>query len=293
MDPVLQAFLVSWGWRADVILVLALLAAAYILGWWHLRTAGHSALARGGRLVCYLAGLATVYVALLSPIDSFASLLFTMHMVQHELLTIVAVPLLLLANPLPIVLWALPRWLRRGVGGLLTRDAAVRRGLWALTLMPVTWVLYQVTFWAWHLPTAYEAAVRNGLLHDLQHLSIFGAALLFWWPIINPAPRLHGHIPYAYRVIYVFPAMILPMLLVMSIAFFAKEVFYSYYTAVPRLWGLTGLEDQTVGWVLMGVWEGFTYMGLLLVLIAKTLDDEERVTRQRESLGLVPGKNSP
>ena len=75
-----------------------------------------------------------------------------------------------------------------------------------VTSMPVTWPLYVMILWAWHWPTAYEASLRLEAVHDAQHLSFFTSALLFWWPIVSPAPSLHGHRHHALRVAYAVPA---------------------------------------------------------------------------------------
>jgi len=292
MGPTLTALLASWHWRPDVTLVVAGLGVAYVVGWRRLRRRRPRA-ARPAHLVLYLAGLGVIVLALFSPIDTLAPLLLTMHMLQHEMLTMVAPPLLLLANPLPVVLWGLPRKARRTMGRLLTRGTRMRQVLRALTWMPVAWPLYMVILWGWHLPAAYEASLRYELLHDVQHLSFFGSALLFWWPLVNPAPRPHGHIPYGFRLAYVIVAVGPTALPMMSIAVFAREVFYPYYTTVPRLWGLSPLEDQAIGWGLMGSLGGLIYLIALLLLVARMLEDEERLTRLREAIDARPRDPQP
>lgn len=288
MDPTLKAVLASWQWRPDVALVVAGLGAVYVTGWCRLRRRKPKAV-RPWRLALYLCGLAVIILALLSPLDTFAPWLFTLHMVEHQLLTMVAPPLLLLANPLPVVLWALPRNPRHALGRLLARGALVRRGFRRLTWMPVTWVLYMVILWSWHLPGPYQAALQDDVLHNGQHLSFFASALLFWWPLINPAPRLHGHIPYGFRIVYVIAAVVPVSLPTMSIALFARQAFYPHYETVPRLWGLTALQDQITGWALMGTVDGLIYMIAFLLLFARMLHCEERVTRLRETIDAKPG----
>ena len=287
MDGILRTFLISWNWRPDVLFVLLALGTAYTIGWTRLRKRG-ARIARPWRLGVYLAGLGTVALALLSPIDTFGSLLFLMHMVQHELLIMVAAPLLLLGDPLPASLWALPRRPRRAVRRLLGRGAPVRRALWAATWMPVAWGLFVVTLWGWHLPAAYEAALRNELLHDLEHLTFFGTALLFWWPIINPAPRLHGHIAYGLRILYIILATFQNAALGFAIAV-PERVLYPFYTAAPRLWGLSPLYDQAFGGGIMSE-GGMMFLIPLLVLVARWLNDEERKTRLRESIARRAGE---
>lgn len=277
-----MAVLLSWNWRPEVLLILATLASVYTWGWWRLRTAGRRRGVSRWRLGLYLAGLAAVGLALLSPIDHLASMLFTAHMVQHLLLMMVAAPLLLLANPLPACLWGLPRRARRAAGRLLTRNAAPRKLLWALTLMPVAWVLYVGTVWIWHLPAAYEAALADHFLHDLEHVTFFGTALLFWWPIIDPAPRLHRRLHPAFGILYLLAATGQNTLLGALLAL-PERVLYPYYTTPPRLFDLSPLEDQALGGGIM--WSsGHMYLIPILLVVARTLALEERVARQLEAV---------
>ena len=286
MDPTLTSLLSSWRWRTDVIAVLATLAAAYVVGWQRLR-ARDARSAPAWRLPLYLGGLVVLGLALLSPIDTLGSLLFFVHMIQHELLTMAAPPLLLLGNPLPMVLWGLPVGLRLRAGRLLVPGTRLRTVLRLMTAMPVTWPLYVMTLWTWHWPEAYGASLRFEAVHDTQHLSFFTAALLFWWPIVNPAPVLHGHRHHALRIAYAVPAAFQSQALGLIFAFFSK-VLYPHYEAVPRLWGLTALEDQRVAGLIMMQVEGLTYLLVVLVLVARMLSHDERITRLREEHGFEP-----
>jgi len=289
--PLLEAgSLPSWTWRPDVLLVLALLGGGYVAGWSRLRRRARR-VARPWRLALYLTGLASIGLALVSPVHSLGSVLFLMHMVQHELLIMIAAPLLLLGDPLPVMLWGLPRGARRAVGRLLRRDGALRRALWVLTWMPMAWGLYVIHLWAWHIPAAYEAAVRQPLLHDLEHLGFFGTALLFWWPVVSPAPRLHGFIPYGLRILYIMAATAQNTILGAAIAL-PERLLYPYYGTTPRLWDLSPGDDQAFAGGIM--WEGGAmFLVAILILVARYLDREERLTRQQEAAasgrGTMPG----
>ena len=134
MDPTLSAFLNSWDLRAEVLLLLAIAGITYTLGWWRLRnrTRHHVVRSRWSiaarwRPIVYLSGLFILGVALMSPIDVLASQLFTMHMIQHVLLVMIIPPLLLLANPLPYVMWGLPGKVRKPVGQSLSRKSRFRQ----------------------------------------------------------------------------------------------------------------------------------------------------------------------
>jgi putative membrane protein len=273
----------DWHWRPDVIIVVTLLATIYVIGWRRLRKSNlHSTTA--WQLLLYLTSMATICLALLSPIDTLGSFLFIFHMTQHELLMMVAAPLLLLANPLPVLLWGLPLNLRYRLGSLLMRDSLVRRALKAMTWMGLTIPVYLAIVWGWHYPPAFEAALRNDLNHDLQHFSFFIAGLLFWWPIINPAPRVHGYIPYGFRILYVIAATLPTMLPVMGLVFFTERIFYPYYASVPRLWGITVLEDQSNGWAIMALAEGTAYLTAILLLVARMAQHEERMIRLEQAV---------
>ena len=279
----------SWRWRPEVVLILATLAGAYASGWWRLREGGHRELARGWRLALYLSGLGAVALALLSPVDHLAHELLTAHMVQHLLLMMIAAPLLLLGNPLPTSLWGLPRPARRAIGRLLTRKAAVRKVLWAATLMPVAWLLFVVNLWLWHLPAAYQAALRDHVIHDVEHVAFFGTALLFWWPIVEPAPRLHERIPRGFAILYLLAATGQNTLLSALIAL-PERVLYRYYEASGSPLGMSALDDQALAGGLM--WSmGHMYLIPILLVVAKMLDREERMARQREAVrGDQPGR---
>ena len=282
----LFAVLLSWKWRSDVALVVAVFGTVYLLGWYRLRCRDSRG-APGWRLALYLGGLVALCLALLSPIDTLGSLLFLVHMVQHELLTMAAPPLLLLGNPLPVVLWGLPVELRLRVARLLVPGARFRTVLKLVTAIPVTWPLYVITLWTWHWPAAYGASLRFEAVHDAQHLSFFTSALLFWWPIISPAPALHGHRHHALRVAYVVPAAFQSQALGLIFAFFSR-VLYAHYEAVPRLRGFTALQDQSAAGLIMMQVEGLIYLLVVLVLVARMLSYDERMTQLREDHGLEP-----
>lgn len=287
MDVTFRDVLLTWTWRPDVIAVLGVSGAAYVVGWRRLRRRDERA-ASGWRLAAYLSGIGALALALLSPIDWLGSLLFFVHMIQHELLMMAGPPLILLGDPLPVVLWALPAKWRRSAGQVLAPGARLRRLLRTITWMPVTWPLFVVVLWGWHAPAAYEASLGSELVHNVQHLSFFTAALLFWWPLINPAPRLHGHIHHALRVVYAVPAAFQSQLLGLILALFTTRVLYPHYEAVPRLWGYSALEDQSAAGLLMMQVEGLVYLAVVLLQVAALLRREERVARQREELGLEP-----
>lgn len=268
----------DWHSRADVLVVVVSLGSVYLRGWLRLRRRSARAIGRWD-LILYLAGLAAISVALLSPIDALASVLLSMHMVQHLLLLMVAPLLLLLANPFPAILWGLPKQARQPAARLFIRSSLTRHALRALTSMPVSWTLYVVDLWAWHHPLLYQSALSSEWLHDLQHILFFGTAMLFWWPIVNPAPHLHGAISYGFRIAYLVAATLQNTLLGMAISF-PEKILYPYYRNVPRLRELSPIDDQALGGGIMWV-SGHMYLIPILVLIASKLIHEEETVRRR------------
>ena len=155
----------AWDARPEVAATLVLVAGAYAIGW--------SRLARRGepvsrwRLAAAGAGVLSLAVALLSPLDRMAHASFAVHMVQHLLLIAVAAPLLLLADPFAALLWVLPSPLRAAAGRLLRPALLLRRLGLRLTALPVAWLVGALVVWLWHLPIAYDAAVGDRVIHDV------------------------------------------------------------------------------------------------------------------------------
>jgi cytochrome c oxidase assembly factor CtaG len=263
----------DWNWRPDVLLVLLLFGFTYARGWIRvLNRSSHAA--KKWQPFLYLTGLVSVGVALVSPIDALASTVLTIHMVQHLLLLMIAPLLLLLADPLAALVWGLPTRIRpRIIARLFTQGCLFRDILSALTLMPVTWSIYVVNLWAWHHPAFYQLALRNEWVHDLQHLLFFFTAVVFWWPIVNPAPRLHGSISYGYRIIYLVAATLQNTLLGMAISI-PERVLYPFYATVPWFRSLGPVDDQALGGGIMWV-SGHMYLIPILVLIYRLLACEE------------------
>lgn len=246
-------------------LLLAGLGAAYTLGWWRLRAAGHARIAATWRLALYLAGLASLAAALLSPLEALAEEIFSAHMIQHELLTMYAPALLLLGNPLLAVLWGLPRQARRAAARPLTRGRALRRALWTLTRLPIAWSLYVGTLWAWHLPLLYEVAIRNFEVHVLEHAAFFGTAVLFWWPIIEPAPRLRRRLNAGFKILYLIAATAQNTLLGMFLSL-PQRALYRHYAQTAAARGADPLDDQTLAGGIMWA-SGHMYLLPILLLV--------------------------
>lgn len=286
MDPILKAALSSWDWRPDVIMTLALAGALFVTGWLRLRQRALSQrlnnrwhAAAGWRPISYVAGLVFIGLALMSPLDVLSSQLFSIHMIQHLLLIMIAPPLLLLANPMPFMLWGLPdKWrlkIGRGLARLLNGRSVFRRYLRKATTPGVVWMIWLVSIISWHDPNMYNAALRSNFVHDIEHLTFFFGGMLFWWHVTGAGPRIHKQFGLIGRIAFTLSAVPPNMLTGVVIAF-AQEPIYTYYNDVPRLMGLSVMEDQQLGGVIMWVPGSMMYIIAALVLISRLLQGEAR-----------------
>jgi putative membrane protein len=253
-------------WKPDVLAASTLLIALtlYVVGLWRLHRRGALAHVPKREITCVLAGWLVLAFALLSPIATMSEWLFSVHMTQHELLMLVAAPLLAIGRPLVPMLWALPEQWRRGS----TKSAAFAA---FLTAPPVVFALHAIALWLWHLPSLYEAAVLDDGIHVIQHLCFTGTAALFWWSLIRGR---YGRLGYGAALIYIFATALhsggLGALLTLS-----NVPWYSLY--VERAAGIADpLQDQQLGGVLMWVPSGIVMMMFALALFAAWLGEAER-----------------
>jgi putative membrane protein len=187
-------------------------------------------------------------------------------MAQHELLMVVAAPLLVLGRPIIPLLWSLPLTWRRlaGVWALTTPVQSV----WVpLTLPLVAWALHAVVIWIWHAPSLYEATLASETIHTLQHVSFLGTALLFWWALLRGR---EGRLGRPAAVIYLFTTSVHTSLLGVLLTFSSRP-WYGLYDATTAPWGLTPLEDQQLAGVIMWVPAGLAYLIAALGLAATWL----------------------
>ena len=222
------------------------------------------------RAAAFAAGLAAVVLVLVTPLDHVASERLWAHMVQHEVLVVVAAPLLILGNPLPVLLWALPSRYRAALGPAwrrLSRSHARPEG-WA-RWMAAALVLQTVTTWAWHAPAPPQAALRSEALHAVQHATFLGTALFFWWAMVGARRRsLYGG-----AVLANFGAAIQGVALGAFMTL-AARVWYPLYGARAH-GGLSPLEDQQVAGVIMWGPGGAAYLLAAVILFGAWLGSDD------------------
>lgn len=195
---------------------------------------------------CFWAGWVTLALSLVSPLHPLGEALFSAHMVQHELLMVVAAPLLVLGRPLVASLWAFPIGPRRQLGGLSRtfHNAAA------------AWIVHAFALWGWHFPVLFQATLDSSFIHSLQHISFLGSAIIFWWALFHD--RLRGR-NYGIAVLYLFTTAIHTSILG-ALLTFSNVIWYPAYSARTAAWGLTQLEDQQLGGLIMWVPAGLTYI---------------------------------
>jgi cytochrome c oxidase assembly factor CtaG len=268
-----------WTPRAEVLLPLIGLAVLYALGTWTLSRRARGAVS-WTRPACAAVGLVAMAAALVSPLDALADRSFLAHMVQHMLLIMVAAPAVLLADPLPIVLWALPRTPRATLARALARGAVLRRLGAAVTATGVAWISHAIVLWLWHLPTAYDAALASRLVHDIEHVTFFVAALLFWWPVVRPAPRLRPPAPHGVRIAYVVLAAFQGAALGLVITLAPTVLYRSYAAAHVDV--AAALDDQMWGGIVMWGAGGLIDMLAVLVLLARVFAEQSPTAASSE-----------
>jgi cytochrome c oxidase assembly factor CtaG len=250
----------GWIVRPEVAGPLLIVAGAYAVGRCRLRRRGGDV--SGWRVAASAGGLLSALVALSAPFDRLAHASFAAHMTQHLLLIVGAAPLLLLADPFAALCWALPAPIRAHAGRLL-RPGTPLRALWrGLTAVSVAWLAHVAAVWLWHMPGAYDAAVTDRVVHDAEHLAFFGTAVLFWWPIVNPAPRLRAPTGYGLRVGYLVLAALQGALLGLLLAM-SRETWYRAYPSPEDqslggliMWGIGGAVDMLAVLILVGCYLG-------------------------------------
>lgn len=272
-DVPLRGSLEPW-----VVLCLATSAVLYGVGLarlWHRAGRGHGVGVR--RASAFAAGWAVLVVAFVTPLDPLGSVLFSAHMVQHELLMLVAAPLLVLGRPLASWAWALPRAWRRSTGRFFHHPAW--RVPWLSATGPLAaWLLHALALWLWHIPALFEAALDNAFVHALQHLSFLLTALLFWWSLLGPATRRHHGI----ALVSLFTTMAHTGALGALLAL-ARTPWYATYFATTAPFGFTALEDQQLGGLIMWVPAGGVYLLCGLAMAARWM---KPLAKPRSPVGL-------
>jgi cytochrome c oxidase assembly factor CtaG len=242
----------AWTFDAGVVIPLVIAAVLFYRG-------------KGGvawRVRCFWTGWTLLAYGLVSPLHALGESLFSAHMVQHEVLMVLAAPLLVLSKPMVPMLFALPMEWRRTVGGW----GRPFHRMWDVVTSPAgAWIIHAAALWGWHIPWLFQSTLSSEWAHAAQHASFFFSALLFWWSVFNG----HGRQGYGVALISLFTTVIHTSILG-ALLTLSPTVWYPLYTNT-EVWGLTALEDQQLGGLIMWVPAGVAYviaalacLGLLL-----------------------------
>jgi cytochrome c oxidase assembly factor CtaG len=222
------------------------------------------------RTVAFMAGLGTIAIALMSGIERYDTTLFSVHMVEHLLLMLVAAPLIALAAPITQVLRVASPGVRRRLLLPILRSGPVA----AVSHPAVAWLTFTLVLYVSHFSPLFEAALEDRFVHDLEHVLYITAALLFWWPVValDPAPRRMSH---PARIGYLLLQMPLSSFLAMAVLF-TDAPLYAHYAALGAPYHITALADQQLAAGLMWFISDTIFIGSILVLVAGWMRHEER-----------------
>ena len=258
----------AWNTEAWLLALVLLSAGLYALGLWRLwRQAGRGRGVAVYQALAFAGGWLAVVAALVSPLDGLGNQLFSAHMVQHELLMVVAAPLLVLGRPLATWTWAFAPAQRRTIGRLFQRRGW--SAFWGVLTDPlVAWALHALALWAWHVPALFNAALRHEGLHILQHASFFLTALFFWWAVLGHDPR--GRYGAGHSAGYLFTTMLHTGALGALLSL-APSAWYAPYVVEAARLGFDAVEDQQLGGLVMWVPSGLAYVIASLAVLGRLL----------------------
>jgi len=268
--PTATSLLLGWTWQP----IPTLAIAATVVWWlWAVRRVDsvhpRNPVPRR-RTVAFLGGMLALAFALISGIERYDTSLFSVHMVQHVLLMLIAAPLLALAAPITLVLRLSSgeprrRWLIPFLHSRVVRFVGHPI---------VAWVMFAVMMWATHFSPLFNASLEDPLIHDLEHMLFLTGALLFWWPAValDPAPWRMSH---PARIGYLFTQMTQNTFLAVVILN-ATAVLYPHYATLVRPWGMAALEDQRLAAGIMWIVGDAVFLTAILAVVAGWMRAEAR-----------------
>jgi putative membrane protein len=264
----------AWDFEPGIVIPVLLMALLYASG----------ARRRRGvttkQAFCFWTGWVFLALALLSPLHTLGEVLFSAHMAQHEILMLIAAPLLIVARPLAPFLWGM-LWEWRRATGSWAKLASVHQVWRGLTNPFAAWAIHAAALWVWHMPKLFQATLDSEWVHAAQHASFFLSALLFWWSLLYA----RGRAGYGLGVLYIFTTAVHTSILG-ALLTFAPSVWYPAYAPRTRAWGLSPLEDQQIGGLIMWVPAGVVYLAAGLALFAAWLRESAAM---HEGLHAVSG----
>jgi putative membrane protein len=272
-------------WEFDPLVVLPLVLSGYwysvgLVRVWRSAGVGHGI--RRWEAFCFWSGWLALGVALISPLHRWGGMLFSAHMSQHEVLMLVAAPLLVLGKPLIGMLKGFPSGWARDL--VCLTSVGWWQHVWTFITNPlIAWLLHAIVLWTWHIPALFQATLTSDTVHAAQHLSFLLSALLFWWSVMQGP---HRALNFGLAIIYMFTTALHSGALGALITF-AGNAWYPAYAETAPVWGLSPIEDQQIGGLIMWVPACVTYIIAGLALAVGAMRSSEERVRRWESLQVV------
>ena len=276
-----QAILESWTAPIGVNVSLCVAALVYTAGWLRLGKVFPD-LIPAWRLAAFSAGIVSLWIAIGSPLEAFDDVSLSAHMVQHLLLMAVAPPLILLGAPTLPLLRGLPRWMVRGTVGRFFRWPQAQRLGRTLTDPAVCWIAASMALIAWHIPAAFELALRSEPWHKIEHACFLGTSLLFWWPVIQPFPSIVRWPAWSVPL-YLFLGT-LPGAALGAFLTFCDRVLYPSYGSAPMVFPVSPQEDQIFAGALMWVFGTFVYAVPAVIRTVRLLSNQNAPWRHENAV---------
>lgn len=268
-----QAILSAWSLPYGLSILTILVSAIYVRGWYAIRKT-RPAYFTDMRLLAFLSGMLVLWLSIASPIDGFADVLLSAHMVQHLLLMSVVPPLIWLGAPIVPLLRGLPRWFVKMFLGPLIAWRWLRKVGDFFTTPVVAWLSFNLVFLAWHMPAAYDYALQHEDVHDFEHICFLATSLLFWLVIIHPWPSRTRSNNWMV-LFYLLSADVVNTALSAFLAFCNRPV-YAFYISGPNPFHVSPLADQVLGAVIMWVLGSLVFLVPAMLITVQILGPGSR-----------------
>jgi putative membrane protein len=286
MEDSVTTLLANWDVPLAVTCVLGLVAAIYVSGWTQIRRTRPQQFPLW-RMASFLGGVAAIFAAVASPLDTYSESLLFMHMAQHFVLMSVAPPLVVLGAPVVPMLRGLPRWFVRTVLGPLFSSRIGHHVARFLTRPLAAWIAMNAAYLGWHLPSAYEFALNSENWHNFEHACFFFSSVLFWSTILRPWPfRQHGS---RWTIVLYLSLADIVNTGLSAFLCFSGRLIYPSYGEIPRPFGLSALDDQIAAGALMWVFGSAVFLLPVVAIIMQFLSSPRAPRATSAGTRLDPG----
>ena len=267
----LHFWLTEWNLTPSIYVGIALIIGLYLYAVGPLRRRYRLADSVSRRqVVVFISGMLLIFLALASPLDELGDeYLFSAHMLQHLVLTMIGPPMLLLGTP---------GWL---IEPLLRRRTVLRIGK-ALTYPAVAFLLFNVNFWLWHAPSLYNATLSDENLHIFEHLLFLITATLYWWPVFSPVEEGLPRLSLGGQILYIFLGG-MPSVALGAGLTFLPPLYAPYIQQSVRAWGISPAADQQLGGLIMWVPLNIAYIVVVSVLFIRWMQQQDAKQRLMEA----------